>query len=97
MFSILYLKMIVKPASGYRFLELSNVYNKKSLRDYLRLTKAVRTRLELATPCVTGMYSNQLNYRTSIFKNFWRMPFFLLRCKGSNTFLFYNTWQEKTR
>lgn len=25
---------------------------------------AVRTRLELATPCVTGRYSNQLNYRT---------------------------------
>ena len=24
---------------------------------------AVRTRLELVTPCVTGMYSNQLNYR----------------------------------
>ena len=29
------------------------------------LSTAVRTRLELATPCVTGMYSNQLNYRTS--------------------------------
>ena len=29
------------------------------------LVLAVRTRLELATPCVTGMYSNQLNYRTS--------------------------------
>ena len=28
--------------------------------DYL----AVRTGLEPATPCVTGMYSNQLNYRT---------------------------------
>ena len=27
---------------------------------------AVRTRLELATPCVTGMYSNQLNYRTIV-------------------------------
>ena len=27
---------------------------------------AVRTRLELATPCVTGMYSNQLNYRTRL-------------------------------
>ena len=27
---------------------------------------AVRTRLELATPCVTGRYSNQLNYRTNI-------------------------------
>jgi hypothetical protein len=26
---------------------------------------AVWTRLELATPCVTGMYSNQLNYQTS--------------------------------
>lgn len=28
------------------------------------LSSAVRTRLELATPCVTGRYSNQLNYRT---------------------------------
>gem|GEM_PF-4819628 len=28
------------------------------------LSLAVRTRLELATPCVTGRYSNQLNYRT---------------------------------
>ncbi len=30
----------------------------------LRFIKAVRTGLEPATPCVTGMYSNQLNYRT---------------------------------
>jgi hypothetical protein len=28
------------------------------------LMLAVWTRLELATPCVTGMYSNQLNYQT---------------------------------
>ncbi len=28
---------------------------------------AVRTGLEPATPCVTGMYSNQLNYRTNVF------------------------------
>ena len=28
---------------------------------------AVRTGLEPATPCVTGMYSNQLNYRTNLF------------------------------
>ena len=27
---------------------------------------AVRTRLELATSCVTGRHSNQLNYRTTI-------------------------------
>ena len=30
----------------------------------LPLSSAVRTGLEPATPCVTGMYSNQLNYRT---------------------------------
>ena len=28
---------------------------------------AVRTGLEPATPCVTGMYSNQLNYRTNFY------------------------------
>ena len=28
------------------------------------LLLAVWTRLELATPCVTGRYSNQLNYQT---------------------------------
>ena len=35
---------------------------------------AVRTRLELATSCVTGRHSNQLNYRTIIFyfKNWLR-------------------------
>ena len=31
---------------------------------------AVRTGLEPATPGVTGPYSNQLNYRTNIFKTF---------------------------
>ena len=31
---------------------------------------AVRTGLEPATPCVTGKYSNQLNYRTKIFKSY---------------------------
>ncbi len=31
------------------------------------LVLAVRTGLEPATPCVTGMYSNQLNYRTSFY------------------------------
>lgn len=29
------------------------------------LVLAVRTGLEPATPCVTGRYSNQLNYRTT--------------------------------
>ena len=33
----------------------------------LPLFLAVWTGLEPATPCVTGMYSNQLNYRTILF------------------------------
>ena len=34
------------------------------------LSSAVRTGLEPATPCVTGMYSNQLNYRTLDYYSF---------------------------
>ena len=51
---------------------------------------AVRTRLELATPCVTGMYSNQLNYRTIFLKE---LPFIERTAKvklstfGANDFL----------
>ena len=30
---------------------------------------AVWTGLEPATPCVTGMYSNRLNYQTNAFKS----------------------------
>ena len=39
--------------------------------SYLTILKklAVRTGLEPATPCVTGRYSNQLNYRTNFFYN----------------------------
>ena len=35
----------------------------------LLLTLAVWTGLEPATPCVTGMYSNQLNYQTNFLRN----------------------------
>ena len=35
-----------------------------------RVLLAVRTGLEPATPCVTGMYSNQLNYRTVSLQKF---------------------------
>ena len=34
----------------------------------MSLSLAVRTGLEPATPGVTGPYSNQLNYRTRLFK-----------------------------
>jgi hypothetical protein len=36
---------------------------------------AVRTGLEPATPCVTGRYSNQLNYRTNFFDIWSALPF----------------------
>ena len=49
------------------------------LRDF-RFVLAVWTRLELATPCVTGMYSNQLNYQTWSFDLHIR----LLVCGGAN-------------
>ena len=49
----------------------------------LKLKLAVRTGLEPATPCVTGMYSNQLNYRTIL--NWWhKIRQFLL---SNNTFV----------
>ncbi len=34
------------------------------MKDSFILILAVWTGLEPATPCVTGMYSNQLNYQT---------------------------------
>ena len=45
------------------------IFKQKSLqklicRLFLKL-EAVWTGLEPATPCVTGMYSNQLNYQTN--------------------------------
>ena len=46
---------------------------------------AVWTGLEPATPCVTGMYSNQLNYQTSA----------LLRWQRYNRFPFTQAFFEK--
>jgi hypothetical protein len=45
---------------------------KKALQflEVLFIFLAVWTGLEPATPCVTGMYSNQLNYQTSAFFTF---------------------------
>ena len=44
-----------------RFLQLDWICNAQKKPPYQEasLCLAVRTRLELATPCVTGMYSNQ--------------------------------------
>ena len=52
---------------------------KKASKNFEALSKfAVWTGLEPATPCVTGRYSNQLNYQTSA----------LLRLQIYTTFLF---------
>ena len=46
---------------------------------------AVWTGLEPATPCVTGMYSNQLNYQTSLYCG----------CKYTIVFCFCNFFYKK--
>ena len=53
------------------------IKNKKDNRS-CPFVFAVWTRLELATPCVTGRYSNQLNYHTVLV--------FFQRDKGKNIF-----------
>ena len=50
----------------------------KRTTEVVLFVVAVWTRLELATPCVTGRYSNQLNYHTVLV--------FFQRDKGKNIF-----------
>ncbi len=45
--------------------------------SFSSLLSGVWTGLEPATPCVTGRYSNQLNYHTKVLRCF-RMPFLLI-------------------
>ena len=52
---------------------------------------AVWTRLELATPCVTGMYSNQLNYQTVLC---CKERFLFLRCKGKTVWRIVQIFDE---
>ncbi len=42
-------------------LKLGSAHKKSPTNYVVRLSVAVRTGLEPVTPCVTGMYSNQLN------------------------------------
>ena len=61
-----------------------SLHRKKRAPHLRERLSAVRTRLELATPGVTGRYSNRLNYRTS--------PDSLEReCKDSDFFRFSNS------
>jgi hypothetical protein len=58
---------------------------------------AVRTGLEPATPCVTGRYSNQLNYRTVSFikLTFLAICFPYKVCKCRLKYYFVNTLAKK--
>ena len=58
------------------------------------LSSAVRTGLEPATPCVTGMYSNQLNYHTiSLVESTAACAEML--CKGNTAFPRVQVFLEK--
>ena len=49
--------------------------NRSSAITHSPLSSAVWTGLEPATPCVTGRYSNQLNYHTKVFEVKRLVPF----------------------
>ena len=51
-------------SAWYEITILWNKEYKKTKGDTFVSPSAVWTGLEPATPCVTGMYSNQLNYQT---------------------------------
>ena len=52
---------------------------------FIRDSLAVWTGLEPATPCVTGRYSNQLNYHTVLGLAYKRFPS-RLQCKDNTLF-----------
>ncbi len=55
---------------------MSKISPKANYFTHSPLSSAVWTGLEPATPCVTGRYSNQLNYHTRIsFSTFANPPF----------------------
>ena len=67
---------------------LCGIYStKKSLRISSEASLAVRTRLELATPCVTGRYSNQAELPHQV--SFWdcKDMYFLIISKKNISFL----------
>lgn len=65
-------KLILFSQTAYFFSENILMYTQKKMSNKIStklkllilLSPAVRTGLEPATPGVTGLYSNQLNYRT---------------------------------
>ena len=65
-----------------------NVAKKKSLLQGLLLCLAVRTRLELATPCVTGMYSNQTELPDRSHHDLKTSLFLKCGCKNTTFFPF---------
>lgn len=55
------------PSKTLIIIKLTLPHKKSPSNEELLFHVAVWTRLELATPCVTGRYSNQLNYQTNSF------------------------------
>lgn len=86
-------KLILFSQTAYFFSEniqmntqkkMSNKISTK-LKLLILLSPAVRTGLEPATPCVTGRYSNQLNYRTKVSMS--ALDFLVVcECKGNMNF-----------
>ena len=67
------------------YLKRKNAY-KSLICKRLYFLKAVRTRLELATPCVTGMYSNQTELPDLFAKSECKYILFFISAKKYFTF-----------
>ena len=95
-----------KPWKHWKTLKNGTFGHKKSLRlEAYAFNFAVWTGLEPATPCVTGMYSNQLNYQTNFLRNLSAsaefrncvMLYVKSVCKIKTIIHFDNTFWEKNR
>ena len=62
---MIYKLLIILGISILASVSQKHQYKKPRLSSGLYLVVAERTGLEPATPCVTGRYSNQLNYRSA--------------------------------
>ena len=80
-----------------RFLQLDWICNAQKKPPYQEasLCLAVRTRLELATPCVTGMYSNQTELPDRLHHHVKDLSFF--SNAGAKVRLFFHSAKKKNQ
>ena len=72
---------------------MTKIFYRSKTHLVILLSPAVRTGREPATPCVTGRYSNQLNYRTRICMSLLDL-FVVCECKVITDFLIMQVFSK---